>query len=411
MARRSELNSGDIYTIVGGAGVNPKLRAKVIQNGDRASLFLEYNLGALQYCKDNGEKGYQANRKKEFLKLYIELAPRTPMDKADNVNILEQAKQIRALREQEFLEDTEGYEVRKRRDGAELHNLFANYIANYKKQNINVVRASLSKFRMFLEEAPEYRRFTNRLPARNLDKKMVEAFAEYLSSSAKGSTPASYFKQFKKVIKHLTAEGVFRQNPCEGVIVKAGDETTQKAVLSLEEYRKLWQTPCDSAEVKRAFMFCLNTGIRFCDLVRLTFDSVDYSNRLIRFEQHKTEGRSSKSRLAIPLSDTALELIGEPRTGDVQGEKVFNLQSKYLCTKYLQSWVARAGITKHITWHCARHSFGTNMILGGASLKTTQELMGHSSVEITERYVRIANEEKRKAVSILPNLETLNSSE
>lgn len=409
MARRSELKNGDVYTIVGGAGVNPKLRAKVIDNGNRASLFLEYNFGTLQYSKQNGEKGYQATRKKEFLKLYVELSPRTPIDKADNTNTLEQAKQVRTLREQEFLEDTEGYEVRRHRESAELHTLFANYIANYKKGNVRKMRATLKRFAKFLQETPEYKRFAEQLPAKALDKKMVETFAEYLSSWGNGETPKNYFNQFKRVIKHLTEEGVFRQNPCEGVVVAIGDQTTQKDILSLEEYKKLWQTPCDNREVKRAFMFCLHTGIRYCDVIRLTYGCIDYSFNWVRFEQHKTEGRSSRSRLTIPLGDTTMELVGKPQTENPQEEKIFELPSKHLCTKHLQSWVARAGIQKHITWHCARHSFGTNMILGGVDTRTTQELMGHTSVEMTERYTRIADNIKRRAISVLPSLEDLNS--
>lgn len=64
-----------------------------------------------------------------------------------------------------------------------------------------------------------------------------------------------------------------------------------------------------------------------------------------------------------------------------------------------------AGIDKHITFHCARHLFVTNLLLNGANIKTASELAGHSTIRHTEKYIHIADELKRKAVDSLPTLE------
>jgi site-specific recombinase XerD len=63
--------------------------------------------------------------------------------------------------------------------------------------------------------------------------------------------------------------------------------------------------------------------------------------------------------------------------------------------------VRRAGIEKKITWHNARHSFGTNLIFHGADVTTASSLLGHTSLKHTRRYVHAANELKEKATDKL----------
>ena len=84
----------------------------------------------------------------------------------------------------------------------------------------------------------------------------------------------------------------------------------------------------------------------------LTYANVDYANRLLRFEQSKTKGHSSASGVVIPLNDGLMRLVGSGN----RDERIFPLPSHTMCLKALRKWVAKAGIDKHITWHCARHS-------------------------------------------------------
>ena len=56
------------------------------------------------------------------------------------------------------------------------------------------------------------------------------------------------------------------------------------------------------------------------------------------------------------------------------------------------------------TFHCARHSFAVNILNGGANIKTVQSLMGHASIEMTEKYLRVVDELKHKAINSLPDV-------
>ena len=144
--------------------------------------------------------------------------------------------------------------------------------------------------------------------------------------------------------------------------------------------------------------------MRFCDVKDLTFANVDFANRLLKFEQNKTKGHSASSGVVIPLNDGLLKLIGEPTSPDNRQELIFPLPSYEMCLKAIKRWVKRAGINKHISWHCARHSFAVNILNNGANIKTVASLLGHSGLKHTEKYTRAVDSLKQQAIDSLPPL-------
>jgi len=64
----------------------------------------------------------------------------------------------------------------------------------------------------------------------------------------------------------------------------------------------------------------------------------------------------------------------------------------------------KAEIGKKVTWHCARHSFGTNLLISGADVRSVSGLLGHSSLIETQKYVRLMESLKEKAVENLPEI-------
>ena len=75
-----------------------------------------------------------------------------------------------------------------------------------------------------------------------------------------------------------------------------------------------------------------------------------------------------------------------------------------MCLKTLRRWTKRAGIDKHITWHCARHSFATNILNNGANIVVVANLLGHAGLKYVGKYVRALDEAKKAAVNSLPEI-------
>ena len=180
--------------------------------------------------------------------------------------------------------------------------------------------------------------------------------------------------------------------------------TTHK--LSQEEIQKLMDThyQFEKENVRNAFFFCLYTGMRFCDIKDLRYSNIDYANKLLRFEQGKTIGHSARSWVTIPLNDGLIHLVGRSKEGETKESLVFNLPSYESCCKSVKRWVKRAGIDKHISWHCARHSFAVNILNNGANIKTVASLLGHSGLKHTEKYTRAVDKLKEDAINSLPAL-------
>lgn len=404
MANKKNYRANNTYLIEGAAGDNPKLMAQSLSDG-RDSLYLEFYLGFTTVESRNGNTYKKANRETERLGLYLWQAPRSPLERQQNKDTLALAKKIRFERGQQMLESVEGYRLQRVKDTNFL-DYYQSYIDGYTKKDLRMLQISFSRFKDFLKDTPEYNQYVGRITPKHITRDMVETFTEYLQSRGRGEGPKSIYARFKKVIKRATDEGLFHKNPCAGISMTIDEHQLTKEILSLEEIRQL--VNChhekENQNIRRAFIFCLYTGMRFCDVRELTFANVDFANRLLKFEQNKTKGHSVSSGVVIPLNDGLLKLIGTPTQAENRSELVFPLPSYEMCLKSLQRWVKRAGINKHISWHCARHSFAVNILNNGANIKTVASLLGHSGLKHTEKYTRAVDDLKQKAIDSLPPL-------
>ena len=238
-----------------------------------------------------------------------------------------------------------------------------------------------------------------------ITKDMMERFVEYLQSRSVGEGAKSIYQRFKKVVRYAIDHEVMLKDPCKGVVCKVDDQILRKDVRSMDEIQSLIQCHYDNENpnVRRAFILCLYCGLRFCDVKDLTYKNIDYTNHLLKFEQNKPKGHSAHSGVVIPLNDGLLSLVGEPP--DDLNTSIFNLPSYESCCKSVKRWVKRAGINKHISWHCARHSFAVNILNNGANIKTVASLLGHSGLKHTEKYTRVVDKLKSEAINSLPSLE------
>lgn len=406
MALKKEIRSDNTYIISQDTTDNPKLGAKILSDG-RESLFLDFYFGyRMEWSEKLGREVAKKDRRREYLSLYLWQAPRTPIERQQNKETLELAKKIRFERGQQLLEQGEGYRLKKDSNINFLDWMWSYYEAYTKGDKRHIKRAH-DVFIDFLNATPEYQKYAKRLKPEQIDKEMIEAFTEYLQHRFRGEGPHTLYARFKKIIAAAVDKDVMRKDPCHGISITIDNGSLKKDVLSMDEIKQL--ITChyqgESMNIRRAFLFCLRCGLRFCDVKDLTYSNVDFANRLLKFEQAKTKGHSSASSVVIPLSDGVLELIGKPSVEGNRDELIFPLPSHTMCLKALRHWCKRAGIDKHITWHCARHSFAVNILNNGANIKTVAALLGHSGLKHTEKYTRAVDALKQDAINSLSVLD------
>lgn len=409
---------------------NPKLEQRVLADG-RISLYLEYYDGRVSepvldefgepVLYESGEmKGtpkykVKHNRHKESLNLYLVAKPRTPIERQQNKDTMALAEKIKFERQQEQLEGEKGYRLKKA-NKVDFLVFFQEYLDAYTKKDVRMIQIALQRFKDFLRDTPEYTHYLRGIKPQQINNEMMEAFTEYLQSRSIGEGAKSIYQRFKKVYKSCAVKcDINYQKPFlnadgKSITITIDEGAIVKDFLSPEEEKQLMATHYtgENPEIRNAFVFCLYTGMRFCDVKDLTFGNFDFANRLLTYEQNKTKGHSKKSKVTLPVTDTLLSLLGEQPEAREKSELVFALPSHTMCLKALRRWTKRAGINKHITWHCARHSFGTNMAATAAqkgfSVRVVQDMMGHSSLKYTERYTRVVDEQKKQAMAELNKL-------
>jgi integrase/recombinase XerD len=257
------------------------------------------------------------------------------------------------------------------------------FVKSNRKYGNRHLENSLKAFKSFLGK--------DKISAAGITEKVCRKFQEYLLERYNGETPSGYFMRFKRVLKKATKDGYFRHNPSEEIPAKVGGGKKLKEILTAEEYSKLMSTPCINHEVKKAFVFSLYTGLRWVDVKSLSWSLI--KNESVSVIQNKTN-----IPVEIPLHNLAQSIIGEKKEG-----LIFQLPTQDGANKILSQWCRDAKLEKHITWHCARHSFSVLLQQKGVDIATIAGILGHTSSKYVhdtyKRYIKINAEE---AIQKLP---------
>lgn len=244
---------------------------------------------------------------------------------------------------------------------------------------------------------------------RKIDGKWLEEFKYYLKYVAKTKSNKnlsqnslhSYFNKVKACLNIAFREGLIVKNPADIVLgFKQGE--VQREFLTFEELQKAAKAECDIPQLKTAFLFSALTGIRWSDINQLLWKDVQYSQQgkhwFVRFRQQKTKGAET-----LPISKQARELLGDKTS---ESERIFKgLKYSAWHNLKLQQWMMRAGISKTITFHCARHTYATLQLTNGTDIYTVSKLLGHRELKTTQVYAQIIDQKKVDASNAIPVIE------
>lgn len=379
-------------------GENPRIMARVM-NDETEHLYLEYNFGRYKaYDPKTGREVIKQDRRKEALNHFLwQKVGRDDDKKNHNEETLRVCEKIRWEREQELLEDKHGHRLKSRMKINLIEVLQA-----YEEAFSLEMRYAIRSFRRFIAESEEYSRFRNKLEPQYFSASLIADYVTYLESHCKGSGATTFYKRFKRAITRIAAKEKLDIGKAftdeDGRTIKAKNAgEAQKEILTPEEIQRIADTQAEGIdeEVRRAFIFSCLTGLRWSDVKALTFGNIDLKSGVINFVQKKTKGRVKQE-----ITPAVAALLGN-KLGMNKQQRVFRLPATNTDGNYhLDKVVKAAGIEKHITWHCARHSFctlsATVAAEEGIDSKTLQNCMGHKDMNMTQHYIHESDKQRKR---------------
>ena len=362
-----------------------RLREKELANGVR-SLYLDIYV--------NGKRSY------EFLKLYL-IPENNPQAKVQNDNTIRAANTIKfnrileitnnkaglkntSIRAKMLLKDwMENFRKAQEQKGVKDQKLIHNTIHALTAYNINVAMRDVN--REYIVGLTNFLRNEYRSPR---------------GKKLKDYSVINYLGCLRNALNMAVREDVIADNPIMKLSTqdKVKAPESQREFLTIEEVQKLEATDSPYPHIKQAFLFACYTGLRCSDVRSITWGKIVKDGE--KFRLH-TVMFKTKRPFYIPLSKKAMQWM--PERGDkTDNDLIFERIPVQVNTKlYLQPWLDKAGITKPITFHCSRYTFGTMMLTLGADIYTTSKLLGHTKVEVTQIYAKIINKKKDDAVSLI----------
>ncbi len=321
----------------------------------------------------------------EYLGIYLVKNPKFAIEKEANKEKLHQAEAIRSQRELSIMRGQ--YEF--------LDKLTPkmDFLAYFRKK----LESKDQKWIRVYDHFSNYCKGSCRIG--DLTVPFCEGFREYLLNAKQlrdeekdlsQNSAAGYWSTFRGCLKIAYHERLLKEN-LNDYLEPIAAVSGRREFLTLEEVRMLADTPCDVPDLKNASLFSCLTGLRISDILALTWSNIVKAQDggwCIRIRTEKTDTEAT-----LPLTDEAYQLCGEPSTG-----LVFKNLRRYYTHAPLKEWVKSAGITKHITFHCFRHTFATLQVNEGTDIYTVSHLLTHANVGTTQIYADIVDKSKREAV-------------
>ena len=216
---------------------------------------------------------------------------------------------------------------------------------------------------------------------------------EHIAASTRVTTRGTFLAFYT----FLESEGLRSDNPALRLpVVKVPRHRPRP--YSQEQIDRLLSTGA-YRRTRAMILLAAYQGLRASEVAAVHSDDIDLVAGTM-----KVLGKGDRTDY-LPLHDTIRELaatMGDGwwfparggRQGHIKGQSVSDL---------LTDARDRAGIAdKRLTGHSLRHSFGTELVRGKANIRAVQELMRHASLNYTQRYTEVLDEDEREALAVLP---------
>lgn len=295
------------------------------------------------------------------------------------------------------LEDAYRYDIRLRQKGLaakkekkvtffELLEMYQNY-ANIHNKDTAHIHSKIKSMKDY---------FHNK-DIKTINTQDVENYIKHLKKTKNitDSTINRYISLLRKAFNIAIENNLISFNPCKPV-KKLKEDNQKIRYLTQEEEKSLFRELPE--RLKPIIITALHTGLRRSNILYLKWDNVDFEYGFIEILKQDNKGHKV---IRIPMSDTLrnvllnIEHTSEYVFVNPETNKPYNN-----IHKAFKSACERAGIN-NFRFHDLRHTVATRLVINGVDIRTVQEIMAHSSIVTTQRYMHPTPESKLDAINIL----------
>ena len=262
------------------------------------------------------------------------------------------------------------------------------------------------------EEAPDIKGLKNIKYVFELERDFIIRYIRYVNSAEMSNRTGLLLSQpekesrlsaFKTFLRFCHKKGFIAEDLSRFVIVPQREKKVLKRVLTVEEMERLFDAP-DTNETlgirNRAILELAYSGLRADELLSLKLENADAADNRIMILNSKGD----KDRV-VPMTEECIywmkrwlarrqEFVKDNEDpGYVFITQTRNPVLNVNLSRWLKVYAKDAGIPLDISPHDLRRTTATHLAKNGAPIRQIQALLGHSSLQVTTKYLRLADDE------------------
>ena len=208
------------------------------------------------------------------------------------------------------------------------------------------------------------------------------------------NTASSYLKNIKRMFRIAYSDRLIDFDPALEIPGITWDHTIKKERLTDAEIEAIKNVIFRDLELKMAILFAIFTGLRRGDIMNIRWENLEYDDGryyiciVIQKTGHKVR---------LPLSKDAEEILGTFKKRGL----IFPTLSTSILNQKVPRLIEAAGINKHITFHCFRHTFAMRLLDKGVDIPTIAFLLGHKFLGSSLSYLHCTKDHLEEVIAKL----------
>ena len=313
----------------------------------------------------------QIKAKVESLKLWEWISPKNISQKDHNLNVKRAYEEI-LRRRKDDLENNRSKIDFKNKQPDEFEFIFKKYS---KIKNYNAVFNFLKKIDYNIEKKK-----INSINKTYLNQLKSKIENKIKNNDIKGTTSAKYWNNFKSVLIHLNDNGICDYPRVGGITYKK--ENSKIYTFNSEEIKKLRKTtPEKWKDLKKAFFFSYNTGLKIGKIVKLKWKNL-YKTNNDKKTIHYFKIKNNNETLTNSLPKNIRKMIGKRKSNN---ELVFTLPEKQSNrSKIFKEWLNKLNINEKKKFNDAVNNYAKNLYDKTKNIYKVAAALGHNSINKTK---------------------------